>query len=150
MSTKIQIRLYHISSIVIAGLTAALFVNLLTYYGPRIEGFIWPVAASTDTTIVVLPEQGKIEVAGVMNKYRNCDLIISVAYVSDAAGNRVIARIEPIGNIKLRPVEKNATWGPWRVDVPVWFRKAWLSVQTVHQCHPLWETRSEFFNVRIE
>lgn len=150
MSMKAQARLYHLASMAIAGLLAAMFVNVLTYYGPRIEGALFPVALSTQTEIAIMPSGTQIEVHGILSKYRRCDLISSAAYVSDAAGNRVVAKIAPQGTIKLRPVEKGQPWGPWIIDMPAWFRKATLNVVTVHQCHPLWVTQTKFVQAVIE
>lgn len=150
MTMRSQVRLYHLSSIIIAAVIATFIVNSVTYYAPRIEGYLFPVARSDTTLVEVLPQVNKIIVGGVMSKFRACDLISSVAYVSDAVGNRVIAKIEPASTIKLRPVESNAEWGPWRIDVPIWYKQAWLTVTTVHQCHPFWQTRSQFVRAIIE
>jgi hypothetical protein len=150
MSERGQATVYKLTSVVIAGILAALIVNLLDYYGPRIEGRIFPVAQSHQNNIERLSEPNKIKVGGIMSKYRNCDLISTTAFISDAAGNRVVARVDPAATVKLRPVEANVEWGPWRVDTPVWARKAWLTVVTVHQCHPLWVTQTEFLRAVID
>lgn len=150
MTERSQARAYRAVSFAIAGLLAALFVNLLDYYGPRIEGAVFPVARSTTTNVEILSEPNKILVGGIMSKYRSCDLISTTAYIADAAGNRVVARVDPSATVKLRPIEANVEWGPWRVDTPVWARKAWLSVVTVHQCHPLWVTQTQFLHALID
>jgi hypothetical protein len=149
VSTNRQIKLYHLSSMLIAGVLASLLVNVFSYYAPRVEGYWWPVAESHDTAVEVV-SANKIRVTGIMSKFRDCDLVSSAAFVSDAAGNRVIAKVEPSSTIKLRPVEGPVEWGPWNIDVPVWFRKATLTISTVHQCHPLWVTQSTFVRAVID
>lgn len=150
MTTKSQVRLYHLSSVMIAGFLAALFVNVLTFYGPKIEGWLLPVAYTNGVDVEIIPAANKIRVSGAMSKVRSCELISSTAYISDVVGNRVIAKVETSATVKLRPIEGPVPWGPWIIDVPIWYKQAWLTITTVHQCHPLWKTESRFLQALIE
>jgi hypothetical protein len=144
-----QLTLMNMLSILAAAVLTALLVNLLTYYGPIVEGNMWPVAEATHVEIM---QSGKEEliVQGTMNKYRDCELLSTSAYITDAAGQRVLAQIQTAKTTILRPVTSGQPFGPWYVSVPVWYKSAELSTITRHQCHPLWQTRSVYFRKVIE
>lgn len=134
---------WHPLLLFIGWVMAVLFVNLLNFYGPRLEGKLWPVAVSTETNVLVMSEN-ILKVWGTFSKTRDCELLGRTVYIEDPVGNKIIATIEVAGPVSLRPVGDQYEWGPWTVKVPSWYRQATFTAITVHQCHPLWQTQTTF------
>jgi hypothetical protein len=120
--------------------------QVAAYFGPRLEGELFPVALATNVQVSNLGEN-KSGLSGNMVKYRQCDFLSMEGYVfNPVTGQEVVAPIDVLENIKLRPKGEFA-WGPWVVTFPIWqvspTRK--FQVVTYHRCHPFWVTETVFW-----
>lgn len=132
----------------IAGAISAFVVYFITATAPAIEGRLYPVAKATGYNTELAAGGDTTRIYGVMEKYRNCEFISMTAYLTGMDGNAVIAPITVNESIRLRP-EGSFEWGPWFIRLPIWEADTHFRVITVHQCHPLWVTRSVFLDTSI-
>jgi hypothetical protein len=145
-----SMRLKFLPPIVAAAITT-LLVSTIQYYAPEIEGNIWPVSTSDPGSLVVQPNGiQELTVSGTASKFRDCDFEGTEIYVVGDGANRELARLTVGSSIKLRPVSDGFPWGPWRITVPVYRSNLNVKAITTHRCHPLWLTRTIFWNVTLD
>jgi hypothetical protein len=132
----------------IAGVIAAAIVNAVTTYAPEWEGSIWPVTI-THQVSYTNNKAGFFQVSGSATKVRDCDLLNTVVYVIGDYENRTVETVNPVGPVQLRPLGSTFNWGPWSVVVPQYKKNILLKAVATHQCHPLWVTRTEFWELDV-
>jgi hypothetical protein len=132
----------------IAGVLAALIVNVVTVYAPDWEGRIWPVTVLHSLSYKD-PVPTVLLVEGEATKVRDCELLSTAVYAIGDDHDRTLANITPVGPIRLRPLGQRFFWGPWSIEIPVYKVKATVKAVTTHRCHPLWVTRTEFWSFDI-
>lgn len=145
-----SIRLKFLPPIVAAALTT-LLVSTIQYYAPEIEGRIWPVSTSDPGSIVVRSSNvQEMIVMGTASKFRDCQFEGTEIYVVGDDTNRELARLSVGSSIKLRPISDGFPWGPWKITVPVYRTSLNVKAITTHRCHPLWPTRTVFWDVTLD
>lgn len=116
------------------------------YFGPLVDkGFpvIDPFAitnkeVSGDTIII----------SGWLYKQRECEFLEAAGRVERDTGLPLSIPFEFVDAEKpyTRPVGPQE-WGPWRMVVPVDAKR--VQVLALHDCHPLWKTRTELAVIEV-
>ena len=118
--------------------------------GPYVEGYFWPVAVATQVSLHHHDDdtlENWTVLEGMMDKRRSCDFRSMRGFLIDPDTNLdVIAPIDTQESVKLRQPGDHS-WGPWRVFSPVFEveKKGKFIIETWHECHPFWLTRSVFW-----
>lgn len=144
-----RMALHMLVQISIASVLAAMLVTLLQAVMPDVEGKLFPVATAYDVTFLDTPSQNSTVIEGYMDKKRQCDFLAMRAYLHDTNGNRVLANLDVKETVKLR-TEGRWPWGPWTVNIPIFQAASTLLIETDHKCHPLWLTRTVFYDATIK
>jgi hypothetical protein len=135
---------------IVAAAITTLLVSMVQYYAPDIEGKIFPVSTSDPHSITVdLKSVQEITVSGIASKFRDCEFTGTEIFVTGDGANRELARLTVGRSIKLRPVSVGFPWGPWQITVPVYRSNLQIKAITTHRCHPLWPTRTVFWDVTL-
>ena len=117
------------------------------YFGPSLDK-LFPVV---DPFVISGKKKltGGIEVSGWLHKRRECQLLEISGVARRSDGLAVAVKFELLDLTgKVNFPEGPQAWGPWRVFVPLNTEK--IRVSSLHQCHPLWKTRTELAVIEID
>ena len=129
-------------------LITGLCLLVMLYFGPQIESRLYPVTAHVviEKHEVVSPTKTRIWVS--FKKERDCKFLALSWYLGnrDDRFSRSWLKFEDDDDdsAPTRPPGKQLA-GPWIVGVPVDDLLKNSFADARHQCHPLWETRTEFY-----
>ena len=116
------------------------------YFGPLVDkGF--PVI---DPFVITNKEVSgdTITISGWLYKRRECEFLEASGRVERDTGLPLSIPFEFVDAEKpyTRPVGPQG-WGPWRMVVPVDANR--VQVLALHDCHPLWKTRTELAVIEV-
>ena len=116
------------------------------YFGPLIDkGF--PVV---DPFVITNKEVsgGTITISGWLHKRRECEFLEAAGRVERDTGLPLSIPFEFVDADRpyTRPMGAQE-WGPWRMVVPVDAKH--VQVLALHNCHPLWKTRTELAVIEV-
>lgn len=116
------------------------------YFGPLIDK-MFPVV---DPFVIVEKESrgDVIVISGWLHKRRECEFMEASGLVEREAGLPLVVPVEFAALRKpyTRPMGAQEV-GPWRMVVPVDAKR--VQVLALHDCHPLWKTRTELAVIEV-
>lgn len=145
-----SIKLKLLPPIVAAALTS-LLVTTVQYYAPSIEGRLFPVSQADPGTIDI--HKGSVQeitISGMADKWRDCQFTGTEIFVVGDGANRELAKLTVGSSIKLRSVSEGFFWGPWQITIPIYRSSLNIKAITTHSCHPLWPTRTVFWDISLD
>ena len=117
------------------------------YFGPLIDK-MFPVV---DPFVIVEKEfRGDVVViSGWLHKRRECEFMEASGRVERDEGLPLVVPVEfeALRTPYTRPTGSQE-WGPWRMVVPIGTES--VEVNSLHNCHPLWKTRSKLTTIEID
>jgi len=116
------------------------------YYGPLIDK-MFPI---NDPFVVANKEVSgdTVTISGWLYKRRECEFLEAAGRVERDTGLPLSTPFEFVDTEKpyTRPMGAQE-WGPWRMVVPVDAKR--VQVLALHNCHPLWKTRTELAVIEV-
>ena len=125
----------------------ALGAVTFVYFGPTLDKLfpvVDPFVVSSKSVF-----QNQITIAGWLHKKRDCEFLEASGLVSRNNGAPIVVPFAFLDTkrISTRP-PGTQEWEPWRVVVPVGTET--VKVSALHNCHPLWRTRSELATIEVK
>jgi len=133
------------------GVATAFFLLVALYTaGPELETRWAPVVAKMEIVTAVAFPNGRSEIYVRFNKLRNCKYLGMAWYAGERnvpGFRRVPFVLVPQTGEKPNPTRPvgDQIAGPWIVDMPITELKGNSFVELFHECHVLWQSRTEFY-----
>ena len=133
----------HIPNLIFAIVLAMAAWPLINTYGPRIEGYLFPVSANVRITSYLPKILGWTEISGAADKLRSCNFD-RLEWFLENDGSIVRAEVNFLERTKARP-SGDFNWGPWAVRLEAREIETKSTAYVYHRCHPFWLTRTQFW-----
>lgn len=116
-----------------------------------IEGYLFPVATATEIRTETNRPTNQVLVFGGMEKRRDC--VITTLWVRGFLPGLNIetpVSVRTDGSIRKFTPGSGLPFGPWTIEIQDWQQSVRLVGFTTHECHPLWQTQTKFFEITVQ
>lgn len=117
---------------------------LIMTYGPKIEGYLFPVVINTDITKMVEVEPNVTDIYGAREKVRDCTYLQTRWFYGKQGTNSSLIPLEISGQAQIFDVG-DINFGPWRLNIDRSVIRSQTYAVFYHQCHPFWVTPTVFW-----
>lgn len=145
---------HHQILLAVAKAISSAIVFLMTLYiiftaGPAIETrYFPPVSKLTIMSMTATPD-GRTLITAKFTKYRACEYLGIAWYRRDPSGGfeRVAVELKRAPYDQSDPNRPVGTQiaGPWVISIPIDEIVGNSFAELFHRCHPMWDTRTEFY-----